>query len=484
MKRLQKYKPAFWEHGETKDNPHSGINFQRKWKLIVVLTSFMALLPLFVMTLVEFSLTRRIIEDELKNNMLTILDTASASLSFSINKENNLEHTDLSNTKSIINTYLSLYSRGKDNDLFVINESGSLMTPSYYYGPSGTQFSDHSIQFEIKTDIHNSVNPNGTPVIAGYAKVQGTRYIVMLVKSEKWLTSLYFKPRLKLAGYLVISIFLIIVSIMGLATYLVGRIHTADRKRIEALRHAEYANKLASIGRLASGVAHEINNPLAIINQKTGLIMDLFTLQKEFSADERLLGLTKDILDAVTRCGTITRGLLDFARHMEPSIQPVNLKTVIGQVLTFLEKEAERSGISILVDTGGAVQEVESDRGSLQQIFLNLFENAFAAMADGGQLKVVIRFTPEKKVEIMVSDNGVGISEDVIGQIFEPFYSSKDDHWGTGHGLSITYGLVKEISGDIRVKSQLGKGTCFTLTLPLTIEKIEEPVIASAQTDD
>ncbi len=485
MKRLQKYKPAFWEHGETTENSHhSGINFQRKWKLIVVLTSFMALLPLFVMTLVEFSLSRRIIEDEMKNSMLTILNTTSVSISFSINEKNISDSTGSSSTETIIDRYLSLYPRGKDNDLFVMNESGRLLTPSYYYGPSARFFSDASIQFEKQTRIQNLVTPDGTPVIAGYAKIQGTRFVVMLVKSEKWLTSLYFKPRLKLTGYLIISILLIIVSIMGLATYLVGRIHTADRKRIEALRHAEYANKLASIGRLASGVAHEINNPLAIINQKTGLIMDLFTLQKEFSPDDRLLGLTKDILDAVTRCGTITRGLLDFARHMEPSIQPVNLKAVIGQVLTFLEKEAERRGISIRVDTRGVVQEVESDRGSLQQIFLNLFENAFAAMADGGQLKVMIHFTPEKKVEIMVSDNGVGIPENVIGQIFEPFYSSKDDHWGTGHGLSITYGLVKEISGDIRVKSTLGNGACFTLTLPLTIEKIEEPVIVSAQTDN
>lgn len=477
MKRLQKFRPAFWEHGQTRDSqPYSAFNFQRKWKLIVLLTSFMALLPLFVMTLVEFSLTRRIIENEMNSSMAAILNSAAASLSFSIKKGNSLDQTVVFDTIEVIDTYVSLTATGADNDFFVIDKTGVLITPSYYYGDSGTLFSSHSMVMKNKSGIHKIISPKGIPLIAGYAKVEDTPFVVLMIKSEAWLTSLYFKPRVKLAGYLVVSIVLIILSIMGMATYLVGRIHAADQKRVEAVHHAEYANKLASIGRLASGVAHEINNPLAIINQKAGLIMDLFTLQKEFSADKRLMGLIKDILDAVNRCGVITRGLLNFARHMEPSIQPVDIEKVIAQVLTFLEKEADRRGIAIVVDIQKSIPGFESDRGSLQQIFLNLFENAFAAMTDGGELKITVRFTNADKVSIMVSDNGVGISEEAIGKIFEPFYSSKDDHWGKGHGLSITYGLVKEIGGDIRVKSKLGKGACFTLTLPLAPGEKEDPL--------
>ena len=106
---------------------------------------------------------------------------------------------------------------------------------------------------------------------------------------------------------------------------------------------------LASIGRLASGVAHEVNNPLAIINQKTGLIKDLFTINRDFSGNEKIMGLVDDVLASVRRCGTITRRLLDFARHMESSIEVVDIEAVIRQVLAFMEKETERSRIAVSI---------------------------------------------------------------------------------------------------------------------------------------
>jgi two-component system NtrC family sensor kinase len=114
-----------------------------------------------------------------------------------------------------------------------------------------------------------------------------------------------------------------------------------------------YANKLASIGRLASGVAHEINNPLAIINQKTGLIKDLFTMNRDYAGNEKLMGLVDNVLESVRRCGTITRRLLDFARHMESSIETVDIEAIIRQVLAFMEKEAERRCIAVSVAIQG-----------------------------------------------------------------------------------------------------------------------------------
>ncbi|MBU8911264.1 MAG: HAMP domain-containing histidine kinase [Desulfobacterales bacterium] len=460
IKQLQKFKPAFWDHRDTSgSHPHTTFNFRQKWKLLVLFTSFMALLPLFVMTLVDFSLTRRIIEDEVKTSMSTILSSAATSISFS---------KDLK--KSALDYIVQSYA-GENNDVFIVNEDGALLTPSFYYGRPGTSNTFNVSLFNENSGIKEDVAPDGNPVIAGYARIPDSSLIFVLVKSKKWVTDLWLKPRLKLIWYLAVSIVLILLSIMGTATYLVGRIHLTDRKRTEALHHAEYAKKLASIGRLASGVAHEINNPLAIINQKTGLILDLFTLRKDFSSDDRLIPLAGDVLDAVTRCGSITRRLLDFARHMEPSIEMVDIREVIEQVLAFLKKDAEHRSIIISVDTQDVIPDFECDKGSLQQIFLNLIENAFAAMEDGGQLAISIKIKKKDGLIITVADNGRGIAADDINKIFEPFYSSKNDHWGTGLGLSITYGLVKEIGGDIMVKSKIGKGTLFTLTLPLKTEK-------------
>jgi signal transduction histidine kinase len=270
-----------------------------------------------------------------------------------------------------------------------------------------------------------------------------------------------------LIGFLFFSIVLILTSILGVATYLVNRIHAADQRRVQALHQAAYANKLASIGRLASGVAHEINNPLAIINQKTGLIKDLFTMNRDYAGNEKLMGLVNNVLESVRRCGTITRRLLDFARHMESSIETVDIEAIIRQVLAFMEKEAERRCITVSVAIQGEIPPVESDRGNLQQIFLNLINNAVAAMDDGGRLTITIGRHGSTHVRVTVADTGHGIPESDLKRVFEPFFSTGNGHGGTGLGLSVTYGMVSEMNGEITVSSQVNQGTRFMVTLPL-----------------
>jgi signal transduction histidine kinase len=477
MKRLTKFKPAFWNHQDISvDHSHTTFTFQRKWKLIVLFTSFMALLPLFVMTLVDFSLTRRVIEDEVKSSMSKRLTITATAISFSFDPQ-------IGNKKAASN-YIALLDSKEEEDIFVVNEEGTLITHSFYYGKTGIPNGFDTRLFKDQAAIVEDVAPDKTRVIIGYAKIKDSSLTLVQVKVKQSLTDLWFKPRLKLVWYLAVSIVLILLSIMGMATYLVGRIHSANQKRIEVLHHAGYANKLASIGRLASGVAHEVNNPLAIINQKTGLMVDLLTLSEESCSDPRLVPLANDVLEAVKRCGTITRRLLDFARHMESSVQPVELGTVIQQTLAFLEKEAQRRGITLCVDNKTPIPGFECDRGSLQQIFLNLFNNAFAAMENGGQLSICVKLKAKKKVIITVADTGTGISSEDIHNIFEPFYSSKTAHWGTGLGLSITYGLVKEMGGDIRVKNQRGTGACFTLVLPVKPEEKQAPGPSSPALSD
>ncbi len=463
MKRLKKLKPAFWDHHNVAgSHVHTGFNFQRKWKLIVIVTSFMAILPLLVMGFMDFRLNRKTIEDEIKHSISKILISAVISISFSKDvEEYAFEYSDQCDCTD-------------DEDMFVVDQNGSLLTPSVYYDEFNIGNTYHSSILKGPTGIKEDLTPNETPVIAGYARIPNSSLTLILVKSKKNIAGLWLKPRLKLAGYLAVSMVLIVLSIMGMATFLVGRIHKADRKRVKALHHIGYTDKLASIGRLASGIAHEINNPLAIIDQKTGLIQDIFTLTNEFKANEQLNQLTKDILQAVERCGTVTRRLMDFARHMDSKIEVVDIEKIIRQIFTFLKKDAERQGITMSFKSRDNIESFECDRGNLQQIFLNLFNNAFAAMDNGGQLKVDVRLNKDKKVIITISDTGIGISSSDINQIFEPFFSSKDTHWGTGLGLSITYGLIKEMNGDIVVKSEVGKGTSFVIILPLTAEKQQD----------
>lgn len=312
-----------------------------------------------------------------------------------------------------------------------------------------------------------AADQTGKGYLIDYTHIPETGFILVSLTPKTNMVDQWLKPRLKLVGFLIFSIIIIFLTIMAAATYIVNLIHNADRKRVKALHQVEYTNKLASIGMLASGVAHEINNPLAIINQKTGLIKDLFTLSQEYAEHPRLLGLVDDVLSAVERCGSITKRLLNFSRHMKSKVQRVNIADIIQEMVRFVERDAERRCIGIVTDMDKGIPEFEVNRGNLQQILLNLFNNAFAAMEEGGQLEIRIERQKTEMIRILVIDNGCGIPVEDIKRVFDPFFSTRHDHQGTGLGLSITYGLVKEIGGEIHVESTVGKGTRFIVEIPM-----------------
>ncbi|MDX2452357.1 sensor histidine kinase [Desulfosarcina sp.] len=353
------------------------------------------------------------------------------------------------------------------DDAFIVNTEGILQTPARQYGRHFEKVPLAIPEAVDGTRTLRTVDQAGRSILMGIAPIPDSPFLLMMIRQESGIMDLWLKPRMRLIGFLLFSIAIILVSIMGVATYLVNRIHAADQRRVQALHQVEYANKLSSIGRLASGVAHEINNPLAIINQKAGLIKDLFTINSDHSGNEKLMRLVDDVLASVRRCGTITRRLLDFARHMESSIEAVDIEAIIRQVLGFMEKEAERRCIVVSVTVQGIIPTFESDRGNVQQIFLNLINNAFAAMGDGGRLDVTIGRKDTTHITVTVADSGHGIPEADLKRIFEPFFSTRTGHGSTGLGLSVTYGMVSEMSGEITVSSQLNRGTRFMVTLPL-----------------
>ena len=481
MKRLKKIKPTFWETSGN-SQPHQSLNFQRKWKLIVVFTSLMALLPVLVVTLVEYKLTRRVIETEMRNTMTGILTPAAASLNSDLKQLNGVqvradgtgEIAVSEELQAFLLHFLEPYKNSNVGDFFVVADGEKLMTPSLFWGEPGNRIPVMWEDGAPGAGVIETASLDGNTLLAGYASIPNSSLALVMVKSKHRITDAWFSPRLKLVGYLAVSIVLILVSIMGMAAYLVERIHVAEQKRIKALHRAGYSNKMASIGRLASGVAHEINNPLAIINEKTGLMLDLIALEKDASTgappNDRLSMLAKDVLKAVKRCGMVTRQLLEYAKNMDPCIEPVDIEKTVRWVMTFFRREAKEQEITFSVETKGEPFPLNCDRGGFQQIIVNLLNNAFAAMERGDALDIFINYKKAKFVEITVSDTGSGIPEADIQNIFEPFYTIKDNPFNTGLGLYVTYGIINEMGGTIFVDSTLGEGTRFKVVLPATRE--------------
>jgi signal transduction histidine kinase len=356
---------------------------------------------------------------------------------------------------------------GDEGDLFIINGDGELQTPSRYYGSILNKISLAIPEYASKAKVFES-NVNGRDsVFVGYAHIPDSPYLMVMIQPKSEHIQPWYKTTWAFTLILAASIIMILLVTLGVATHLVNQIHKADQERVDTLHQAEYANKMVSLGRLASGVAHEINNPLAIINEKAGHIRDIFTLTATYAKDPKLIDLVDSVIATVQRCGDVTRGLLNFARHLNVSVQVIDLNEIIQEVKNVLAQEAEHRSISVSVQVSEKIPRFETDRGKLEQVFFNLFNNSIGAMKDGGHLEIAAVPENDNHISVSFADNGPGIPASDLRHIFEPFFYSKAGHGGTGVGLAVVYALVQEIGGSINVDSHLGKGTTFKITIPL-----------------
>ena len=192
---------------------------------------------------------------------------------------------------------------------------------------------------------------------------------------------------------------------------------------------------------------------------------DILSLNQEPLPKEKLFQQAKVIQESVRRISEITHRLLGFARHLPLRSEEIHIEALIKDVLGFLGKEAEYRNIQIVMDIPPDTKPLEADKGQLQQVLLNVINNALASMEKGGRIVIKVTSPDQDHLAIAVSDTGVGISKENLSNIFEPFFSTKGEK-GTGLGLSITYGIVRKMGGRIDVDSELGRGTTFTILLP------------------
>ena len=358
---------------------------------------------------------------------------------------------------------------------FIINREGIIQTPSRRYGnPLEKVYRIPVPEYSEHTQIFETEDEEGQPLMVGYAYIANSPFILLLVKEKAEIMQNWYELRKNLVIFFLGSFVVIFLVFYVIPTYIIQSLYEAEQTHSRAIQRLEETARLASLGRLAAGVAHEINNPLAIINEKAGLIKDLMTFKEEYKHDKRLEGLIDSVLESVERCGAVTKQLLGFARHTEVSVSTAPIRKIIGDVLSFLEKEAAYRNITLNLEIPDELPPLVTDRGKVQQIFLNLINNAFQAVFDGGRITIAARQLDGAKIAVSVADNGCGISDENLQKIFDPFFSTKKDAGGTGLGLSITYGLVQRLGGQIAAESELGKGTTFTVTLPVETKEVRD----------
>ncbi len=266
----------------------------------------------------------------------------------------------------------------------------------------------------------------------------------------------------------------VIASCFGVVTLL-----SRQKKRIEnQLKEIQdlqtqlvQVEKMASIGQLAGGIAHELNNPLGSILGFSQLLV------KDIAENDPKKHDLQRIERAAYRCKKIIESLLSFARQRDAEFKEVSVNDCIEETLPLCENQLAKSRIEAVRHLSPDAPKILGDSNQLQQVFTNLIVNAIDAMPGGGKLTLSTQKTADEKVEARVTDTGEGISREHIRKVFDPFFTTKEVGKGTGLGLSIVYGIVKKHNGEIKITSRPGEGTTFILEFPAAARRKEEKEI-------
>ena len=362
--------------------------------------------------------------------------------------------------------YFKTIYQGEGIQSSIINESGE------YQAVDPAQ----RLRLEKSTYIPPANLPSGAfesrhkdhSVLMAHAWLTETGWALLVAEPfEIAYDQLYLVRRIMLIS----SAFIIIAAILLIrfsTRYLIKMLRETEAQREETYQLLLHASKLSSLGELATGVAHEINNPLAIIMATTGVLRDMHN--EEFQLDhspEAVRAELKTIDQAVLRAKAITGQLLNYGRKVIPQLSSTNLNTMLDDLLGgYKGRELSLEQITIEKEFDPDLPEVMVDPDKVRQVFFNLINNAGDAIDGPGRI-IIKTESKDREVSVSFTDTGVGMQADQIKKIFDPFYTTKEVGKGTGLGLSVSLSIIEALGGSIDVQSMPGAGSTFTVNFPL-----------------
>ena len=309
----------------------------------------------------------------------------------------------------------------------------------------------------------------GHDVLLTAAPVRNTKWVLVLKESPDEILSPLLRSRNWMIFFTALGFFIICTGAALFTNVLISRMKEADRENAANSDMLLQANKMIALSKMAAGIAHEVNNPLASIAENAGWMKDLLA-EEDLSASPNFEEFDKavdKIEQHVARARKIIHNLLGFARLMEPAKEKININNLLDETTGFLENEARYVSIRIEKDYADDVPVITSDLSQIQQVVLNLLNNAIDAIGTNGVITVSSRYHAKSdEVEMSIADTGKGMTEAELNKIFDPFFTTKEVGKGTGLGLSISYSIIEKLGGKIKVQSTVGEGTVFTILLP------------------
>lgn len=370
---------------------------------------------------------------------------------------------------------------GNLSDAFLINKENKLQTKprfggDYLEAPVLPEFLTSSMNHTTYPDFSATVGTkierrvhHGLDAFYAAISLENTQWILVLKESPDELLSPLQKGKNWAIFFTALGLIIIATGAALFTNALINRIKKTDRDNATNSDMLLQANKMIALSKMAAGIAHEVNNPLAAIGEKAGWMKDLL-VEEDIAGSKNFAEFSESvdkIEQHVDRARKIIHNLLGFARRMEPAKEKININNLLEETTGFLENEAKYVNICIKKQYADNVPVITSDLSQIQQVVLNLLNNAIDAIEHNGTVTVTTRYLDKTdEVEIAVADTGKGIPEGELSKIFDPFFTTKEVGKGTGLGLSISYSIIEKLGGKIKVQSKVGEGTVFTILLP------------------
>lgn len=377
------------------------------------------------------------------------------------------------------NSLVENISMGKTGFAFILNRNGEFQTrPRSEVDPSRKPYSD----FLEKLKSEGAKSQAAGDAFAGRGS-RSTIYVMSVLKNGEWL--LVFQQSRTDAfsdlntANIIISLLLftgsvvIVITARILARRIVARVRQVDLEKAMMKEQIIEAGKLASLGELAAGIAHEINNPIAVMVEEAGWIQDLLD-EEEPGASKNMAEFQRALSQIKTqglRCKQITHKLLSFARKTDPTTKEIVMNDLVEETMELCQQRIVYGNVKIEYHLGKNLPIVEAPPQELQQVIINLVNNALDALETRGGTVTITTRKEDGFVVLDVADDGPGIPSSILSRIFDPFFTTKTVGKGTGLGLSICYGIVEKIGGNISLSTAEGVGTTFHVKLPVKAAK-------------
>jgi two-component system NtrC family sensor kinase len=368
---------------------------------------------------------------------------------------------------------------GERSDAFLVNKDGILQTQSLFNGNVMSQ-----MRLQLPKGAEDFKKPFSVPM-QEVGQEEPVEYLALVypLSVTSWRLVMVEDVRGTLAPLQQLRIFIMLFVVLGallaavgalLATRsLINYLMEQDKKQAQLDAQLTQSSKMAALGKMATGVAHEINNPLMLIRESAGWMRDLLAEEKpeNYKNYQELCETAEKIEQHVERASGITHRMLGFGRTVAPSQGELFVPMLLDQTISFLEGEARLRNIEIVRKYDEGVGSVVTDGSQLQQVFLNIIDNALDAVGKDGTITVHVEAWQAKDAgeagcRVRITDTGSGIPQDKLKRIFDPFFTTKKPGEGTGLGLSICFTILESLGATIHVESEVGVGTSFIISLP------------------